>query len=458
MSRLPETELESSVDLIADAAIADRPFWRTSAWRRRTGRTSIGVWAATALAFGGSVIAARALGPGPYGRVVLALAVVGLVATFLDLTLEEAVVHHGARALAAQDHGRLRSILRIALLIDVAIGIAVFAGIMFAAGLLASAASGGFLDSDLIRLAALATLAATTEGTSGAVLLLAGRPDVRGWTMAWTGLARLLGALIAVQFGGPRAVLIGFAVAAAIGGLTQLAVSWHIGWRHWSAAGPNTEKVRVGRALVVFGFHSSLTTSITALRTALVPLVLGRTAGSVAVGLFQVGSFPVTMAGVASLPVRMALLPEQAQLAAHGDTNALKGSVRAYTKAALMIGIPAVVAGWFLLPWLLTTLYGDRFQGAVLPARILLVAGLAFLVVAWGKILPAAVGRPALRTRVMLLELILALSLTALLASRGAVGGAIASAITGVVVAIVWWMVASRVRAVDPVTLPRERS
>ena len=73
------------------------PFWRTRAWWKRAGRTAIAVYVSTVLAFVGTAVVARGLGPQAFGEVVLAVAVATLIATLLDFTLEEAVVHHGYR-------------------------------------------------------------------------------------------------------------------------------------------------------------------------------------------------------------------------------------------------------------------------------------------------------------------------------------------------------------------------
>ena len=43
----------------------------------------------------------------------------------------------------------------------------------------------------IVRLAALGVLAATLDGTTTGMLLLAGRPELRGWTLLAVGLTRL---------------------------------------------------------------------------------------------------------------------------------------------------------------------------------------------------------------------------------------------------------------------------
>src|SRR5206468_6697651 len=57
------------------------PFWKTRAWWKRAGRTAIAVYVSTVLAFVGTAVVARGLGPQAFGEVVLAIAVATLIAT-----------------------------------------------------------------------------------------------------------------------------------------------------------------------------------------------------------------------------------------------------------------------------------------------------------------------------------------------------------------------------------------
>jgi len=187
------------------------------------------------------------------------------------------------------------------------------------------------------------------------------------------------------------------------------------------------------RELIRFGFHTSITTSVAAASGALVPVLLGRLAGPTAVGLFRVSMFPVFVADSASGPIRIVLYPEQARLSAVGDHAQLRQAIRNHTLAALAVSLPVAVAGWFALPWLLPLLYSDTFDDAVLPARIMLIAAVARFSGAWFKTLPAALGKPELRTALALFELALMILLLIVLGGQGSDGAAIAFAATSVV-------------------------
>jgi len=419
-------------DEVREEQLAEAPFWKTRRWWRRAGRTAIAVYLSTVLAFLGTVVVARGLGPHEFGTILLAIAVATLVATLLDLTLEEAVVHHGFRALAQSDIPGLLGLLRASLMLDLGIGLAVSAGIIVLAAPLADLAGSGTLDPGLVRLAALIGLASPADATMSAVLQLAGRPDLRGWVMAGTNLARLASVLVAVQIGTAEAVILAYVVGSALGAIGHRIVAWQLVRRRWYRPGdPLALRVPV-RELVRFGFHSSISTTVAAANGALIPLLLGRLSGPTAVGVFRVGMFPVFVADSASGPIRLVLYPEQARLSAQGDLRQIRHAIRSHTLAAFAVSLPLAVAGWFALPWLLPLLYSDQFDDAVLPARIMLVAAVARFSGAWFKTLPGALGKPQLRTALAVFELTLMISLLILLGEQGSKGAAIAFAATSV--------------------------
>lgn len=409
------------------------PFWKTRAWWKRAGWTAIAVYLATGLAFLGSVVVARALGPREFGTVVLAVAVATLFRSLLNLTLEEAVVHHGHRALAQADAAGIVGLVRTSLKLDVAIGIVSSAMIVLLAAPLADLASAGRLDPDLVRLAALVTMWAIVDSTMSAVLQVAGRPDLRGWVMAGTNLARFVGVLIAVQIGSAEAVIVAYAAGNAVGALGQGLVAWGLVRRRWRTGTDSPVRRVPIRELIRFGLHSSITGSVAAASGALIPVLLGRLAGPTAVGLFRVSMFPVFVADNASGPIRLVLYPEQARLSAEGDHAQLRQAIRNHTLAALAVSLPFAAAGWFALPWLLPLIFSDAFDDAVLPARILLIAAVVRFSGAWFKTLPAALGRPELRTALAVLELAVMISLLIALGGRGSEGAAMAFAAASVV-------------------------
>ena len=88
--------------------MGSRLFWRRSA-------TAVGIYSATLLGFLGTLLAARALGPREFGLLAIVIAATGFFQSFLDLTVEEAVIKYGFRYSTAEDWGRLRRLFSRAL-------------------------------------------------------------------------------------------------------------------------------------------------------------------------------------------------------------------------------------------------------------------------------------------------------------------------------------------------------
>ena len=372
---------------------------RHRAWVRQAGQVSLAAWTSTAFAFFGTVVAARELGLDAFGEVVLAAAICSGVATLLDLTLDEAIVHHGALALEAGDLGGLRAMVRKSLVVDGVCGVLVAAIVIGAADPLAEFAGGGELSTVLVRLGALQLLVATLDSTTGATLLLCGRPELRAWAMASQGLTRLVGVVVAVQFGGAEAVMIAWIFAAAIASILQGFLAWRYALRPWARLAPEVGVSPVStRRLLRFGMHTSFSTSVSALHQTLFQVLLGRLGGVEAVGIFKVALLPVTIADTLSSPIRMIVLPQQARLAAQDRYRELRRAMTMYTVFGLAASAAGCVIGWFALPYLIPFVYGDSFDSAVTPARILMIAAVSHFAFGWCGTFHPAIGRPELRT------------------------------------------------------------
>jgi O-antigen/teichoic acid export membrane protein len=417
-------------------------FWSDRRWWGRAGQTSIASWGATGLAFLATVIAARALGPSEFGGVVLAVSVTTLVSTFLDITLEEAVIYYGQQSLATGRIARLRALIRTSFLLDTGVGVVIAMILVALASPIADLASGGELDPDLVRLATLGMLCTTADGTTGAMLMLAERTHLRAWLMATTNLARVVGVLVAVEIGGAEAVLTAYVLASAAGAALQGVIAWRIGWRGWRD-GDDDSGDRVGlRALANFGVHTSVGNSLFSARDLLFPVLLGSLSGPAAVGVFRAAMFPVFLGGVASGPIRLLLLPEQAKLAAQRRYADLWHSIRLHMIGAAAIGVPAAVIGFFVLPWLIPAIFSEKFSGAVDPARILLIAAVWQLMLGWGKSLLVALGRPQIRTLVSGVSLVVTVAFLALLGGSGSKGAALAYTLAALTTGSIWLFLA----------------
>jgi O-antigen/teichoic acid export membrane protein len=418
-------------------------FWRSRRWWNRAGQTVVGAWVANGLALVATVVAARALGPEEYGAVVLAIGVVMLVSIFLDVTLEEATVFYGNRALVSGDLAGLRALLGKSLKVDVGVGVIVSTAIAVLAAPLAEVASGGWLDSTLVRIAAVSVLVTTADSTAFAVLGLARRVELRAWSRAAASAFRLVGVTIAVQLGGAEAVVVSHAMGGAAGSVVLGFWAWRVGWRKWDPGGPRGASPASDWELARYGFHTSLTTTVQSVYGTLVPVLLARATGPAAVGIFRVAMLPLTISGTLGAPIRLAMFPEQARLVAERRPDEVRRSTKGYTLIAFALGSVGAVGLWFAMPWLIPLVYSSSFEGAVTPARILLVAAVFGFALTWRKTLLAAVGRPEIRTRLETVQLVVMATLLLVLADRGAEGAAIAVS-AGTVAGQVTWLFIAR--------------
>jgi O-antigen/teichoic acid export membrane protein len=416
------------------------PSSRRRSLSHRVVSSSIALWGSTALAFVGTVVAARALGPGEYGKVALALATATLVATLFDLTLETGVVHHGSRALAEGEIGELRALIQGAFLLDIAIGVGISGTMVLLAAPIADIASAGRLEPSMIQLAALTTLGATMDGTTSAVLLLADRPEFRAWGMAGTNLARLAGIVVALSAGTAEAVVAAYAAGTAFGGICQAVLAWHVGWRRWPARRRRAEFRPLVRKLVPFAVHSSLSTTIVSATDSVIQIVLGRASGTTAVALFRVARLPEMVGGLASAPIRLVMFPENARSVATGRIDELERMLYRWSAISLAVATPAAIAGWFILPGLITTLYGEKFADAGTAARILLVTAFLLFAFPWMRTFAAVIGRPQIASAMAAVLLVVALPITAVYAEHGqdAAAAGVSSGVAAMTVGYLW--------------------
>jgi O-antigen/teichoic acid export membrane protein len=278
-------------------------------------------------------------------------------------------------------------------------------------------------------------------------MLLVGRADVRAWTSAVATLTRTAGIVVAVQLDSPEAVLVAYMLGSLTGATLQGLFAWRLGWREWVKAPPSGHARDWLRPLAHFGVHTSITTSLLSSERSLVLVFLGALVGPAATGLFNIALLPLTVVATVSGPIRLVLFAEQAKLAASNQIATLRRSVRGSTIVALLLGVPFAVGGWFLLPWLIPTLFSDRFDDAVEPARIILIGAVAHLAAgSWDKGLPAAIGKPQLRSLMSGVFMVSVVTLTVLLAPPyGVTGAAIAHSAAAISTYVVWWFLTQRV-------------
>jgi O-antigen/teichoic acid export membrane protein len=420
---------------------------------RRRSATAAWVYAAVAFGFLGSIVAARVLGLEEFGVFATALAAVGFFQALLDLTVEESLTKYGFRYVASEDWGRLRRLFRQMLLFKLVGG--VLATLILLA--LAPFADAIFDEEGVgvaLAVAALLPLVQAPEQIGATALLLHSRYDLRGVYQAGSGALRLLAIAIGAGYGvdvALAAMVVAQAISTAFAAFVGISAL-----RRFPRAGarPLAEDVPGIRSFVL---QSSLATGVISLRTTLVPLLLGVVAGPTQVGLFRIAQSPQTGLAAASSPARLVLLTEQTRDWEGGHHISVLDGVRKYTLGAAALMIVAVPAFFLAMPWLVETVFGAEYAGAVDAARIILVSAAIQFAIGWTKSLPVTIGRPRLRIVTHGLETLAVIPLVIVLGAEwGATGAAVAVLVATVVFAAAWAVALARLRSnmgADPTRL-----
>lgn len=411
-------------------------------WRRTA--TAAGLYASVGLGILATVVSARLLGLEAFGLYATALAAAAFFQVLLDLTVEDALTKMGFRYVAAQDWGRLRR------LFVVATRLKLLGGIVATLALLALAPLADRLfDADGLRsaifVAAFLPLAQCTENVSASALLLRSRYDLRGAYQTLAQGLRLVAIAIGARYGVTEAIA-GIVLAQAL----ATALVWVMG-RQALDRFPKAPLERLGEdgpGIRSFVVRSSLATGLVSARTALAPMILGLVAGPTSVGLLRIAQAPQSGFSAASSPVRLILLTEQTRDWEHGRPGKVFAGLRRYMGGAILVALVSVPVFFVAMPWLVETVFGDEYGGAVTAARIVLVAAALQLVVGWAKSFPTTIGRPDLRILAHGIEAAAVLPLVALLGARwGVTGAAVALLVSTVVFVLTWLVLLGRVRS-----------
>lgn len=416
--------------------MASRVFWRRSA-------TAAWIYAAVVFGILGTVVAARVLGLEKFGVYVTALAAVGFFQVLLDLTVEEPLTKFGFRYVAREEWGKLRRLFVKALQVKLAGGVLAALALV----LLAPVADTIFGADGLatpILVGALLPLVQATENVGATALLLRGRYDLRGAYQAFAMALRLAAIAIAAPHGVTEA-LAAIVVAQAVATVAVSCVGL-LAFRRFPAASAQP----LGddrRDVISFTLASSVGTGVVSLRTTLVPLVLGIVAGPIQVGLFRIAQTPQTGLAAASSPARLVLLTDQTRAWELGRQRSVLKGVRTYTLVAAALMVVAVPVFVLAMAWLVETVFGSEYAGAVDAARIVVAAAAVQFALGWSKSLPVTIGRPRLRIVTHGLEALIVIPLVGVLGSEwGATGAAVAVLVATLVFAAAWGIAIARLR------------
>jgi len=411
-------------------------------FRRRAGAAA-GMYGAALLGFAGTAVAARLLGPRDFGLVTLVVATASFFQLLLDLTAEEAVVKFGFRYAEAEEWGRLRRLLGVALALKSAGGV-VAALLVLGLAQVADSVFGAEGLAAPMRVGALLPLVGAPEWIAASALILRSRYDIRGGLLAFSMALRLAALAVGARYGVLETVAALVAASA-----VATAASGTVGWLalrrfpHRPPAPLAEDRAHILR----FVLHSSIGTGIVSLRGWLAPILLGLVTNPLQVGYFRAAQAP--QSGFASLsgPVRLILFTEQTRDWERGRREAVFAGLRRYLGGSSLLMAVAVPPLLWFMPDLVRLVFSAAYAPAGDAARLILLAAALQVVFGWAKSFPVSIGRPNLRILAHGIETLVLVPALLVLGDvwgvTGAAGAVLASTVTFVAV---WVVLLLRVR------------
>jgi len=405
--------------------------------------TAVGIYASVILGFLATVVAGRVFptkqGFGDYATVIYATS---FFQSFFDLTVEEALVKYGFRFVTRAEWGLLRGLFHSAFWFKI---------VGSALGGLALLAYAAFFAparmTDALIVASLIPLGQSLEGLAGSTLYLRNRYDIRAGFLTWSMALRLVGVAIGAQYGlvyAVAGVLIAQVIAtASIGVAGRLAFDR---FPHAAAAPLGDQR----REIASFVAQSSAATGVLALRGGLAPLLLAGVTTTTQTGIFKIAQAPQSGFQALSAPARMVLLTEQTREWERGHQSAVLRQVRRFSLVAALCCLVAVPPLLWVMPNLISLVYGSRWVDATNAARLFLLTAAVQLIVGWTKSFPVTIGRPKLRIWTHGLETLVVLPLVIVLGKRWGATGAAGAFLAGMIVfALVWAVIFVRIKPDD---------
>ncbi len=318
-------------------------------------------------------IAARALGPGDMGALVLAHAYAMTVAGIARFQSWQAVIRFGAPMMASDDKAAFRALARFTIRIDL------FSALIGAALALAAApfAARAFGWSDdvlsLVYVYAFAVpflMGATPTG----VLRLFDRFKVLGAQMSVMPGVRLIGAIAAWALGGGvEAFLIVWIVSAFANGASL----WLLGWRELAARGLAPRLTGPGErardpAWLPFMLKTNAASTLDLMNESVPVLLVGGIAGSAAAGFFQLAQNVTNLLAHPTNMLNHATFPELARVETENGRAAMVQVALKSAFLAAAAAAPLILAFVIFREQIATLVGGEAFR----PAAAI-VAGMA---------------------------------------------------------------------------------
>ena len=422
-----------------------RLFWRRSA-------AAAGIYSSAVLGFLGTVVALHIFSTHTFGLYALVLAATGFFQSFLDVTVEEALIKFGFRYATREDWGRLRRLFTSAVAFKVTGGLLAAGAIAGLAPLSHAILHKTGLERPLY-VAALLPIAQCVENVGGVSLILRGRYDLRGFFLFTSMALRLT----AIAVGAPHGLTATIAAIVAAQAVSTAAVSV-AGWLAYRRF-PQAAATPLGaerRGILSFVLQSSIASGVTSLTTPLAILVLGRISTTKEVAWFRASLSPQQGFAALTSQARLILLTEQTLDWERGTRDAVFAGIRRYTLAAALLTIVALPLLLVFTPDIARLLFSKKNLGAVDATRIVIIAGALRMIFGWTKSFPVSIGRPNLRIWTHGVEMLVLVPLAGILGAEwGAAGAAGAVLASSLAYCAYWAVLFFRIKREPPEAAPR---
>ena len=394
-----------------------------------------------------TVLLARTASLPEVGQAVFAQSVASLLFLALDPRFEDAIQRY-IPLLRRESELRARALYWRLVRWDLTLGLGV------AAAACVLWAADAYPETGLCRPTFLA-LAIVAEGTAAALgslqagFAITGGLTVLGRTSLVATVVAAVGSVFAIVLFGAIGYLAGTIVRAAV----QIALFLPYCLRRLGLPATDAPKGSLDHALpngfVRFVVGTSLSASVSLGAQNGLLAAAGVSGGPELVALLRVAGAPGRMLVSLSSPVAALVFPRLSTLAAAGNRAAVRRLTRNATRVLLPMAVLAVVASVPLMGPVLRAVYGEQYEASAALAILFVVAAAVRVPVIWAKVLPLAVGRPALRVVSVAVESI-ALAAAAYVIPRlvpGLVAASVGIGVVSVAVAIglvAFWLWTSR--------------
>lgn len=368
---------------------------------KQAGGLAVSDGVALLLALLQAVVAARVLGADGYGVALTIISVPTLLGAIAATRAGASTVVHVTR-MADTRGPRASAAVRASLLADTlsaSLALVVLGGLLL---IDIDRRSGVAGNADLMVAYGLALVAGASRGATRAALMAMGRFRQVARLQVVIAVLRVGTVLVVLLAGGGAS---GFVLASAAGVLAEALVYWFPAVGHLKErTGHGPLGVRVAdlgkdrRGVWALIRATTLESTLDVLSKQGQEVVLALVVGPTSVGIYRIATRVQTVVGTAVGAVLSVLLPRLRR--AVDDPALLRSLVRRYLRS---FGGPlavAVLAGTLVMPLAVPLVFGEDFEGSVIPAQVLLLGSSIYALTGWLRMMLLATEQGARLVRI----------------------------------------------------------